>query len=385
MSRNPYNPNRVDAGDYPDFSSYYPNMEPPVFRLDCFDTGSKTTADKQHAEASVGPDRHPRSRVRPEAPGSDYHTSRAGSSQMPSRPVTPPSSSATYYSPYAPETPPRKKYSIDLHKTVLPHRWKSSPGKGGVAVLPDKPVALLPYVSHRGSLVPTDADGKPLPPRPFIFDYGRQVDPQTPCSDKCAHFQFMQHEDYKLREEKTVVVKQPGPIPSQRAVFITFMDRRIVVDFPDQNERGCGVLLRDVLDPPGGFSLVDDNEVVNPFGAHTVLLNIDVRLQSFRSLHGLISVDVQINGYPPLMESINVRCSHGRVTRYGILKAVAELYYRITHTSTAANGVSNWRNRALPRKIKFENLRLISLYTLDGAIWNSEYIFVSPKKSRKSD
>ncbi|KAK0463496.1 uncharacterized protein EV420DRAFT_1518490 [Desarmillaria tabescens] len=364
MSYNPYNPGRVYEGGYSTPSQSNPNQGPPVFNLNWYKTSPE---NRPHEELFSGPDRHPRSRVRPEASGSNYHASRASSSQAPPRPVTPPPSSVPYYGPPGPQTPPRK-YSIEHYKTIMPPKWKVSPGKREARVTPDKPVQLVAYVSHRNSLVPTDENGKPLPPKLFIFNPGRQINPQTPCDDQCAHFQFMHQGDFKVKKaEKVVVVQQPGPIPTKSATFISFVSRGVVVDFPGQNPRGCGVLLRDVLDPPEGFSVVDDSKIVNPFGAEALLLNINV------------------NGYPIMMETINMQCQHGCVTRYGILKAVAQLYHRIMHMSFVPTGEPLWRNKALPKKIRFENIRLVSLYTFDRAIWNAEYIFVSPKKPKRAD
>ncbi|KAG7442504.1 uncharacterized protein BT62DRAFT_385406 [Guyanagaster necrorhizus] len=342
----------------------YMSMGPVLSFTNPFDHGSTISVDEQPTAGSVGPDRHPRTRVRPEAPGSTYHASRANSSQPP-RPVTPPNTFSGYDG--SPETPPRK-HSIDFWKTTVPRQWKHSPGKGGVRILPDKPVAIVPYVSHRGSVMPTDENGKPRKARPFIFDHGRQVDPQVACPNVCAHFQFMHEESFKLRKgTATLAVKQPAPIqPYQASSFIVFTDRRVAVDFPGQGSRGCGVLLRDVLDPPDGFSLVDDDEVVNPSNADALFLNIAV------------------NGYPTALETIHLRCAHGRVTRYGLLRQVAKKHYHIMHMSVPATRTSKHHNKALPKKVAFERLRLVSLYTHDHAFWNAEFIYVSDPKSKRS-
>ncbi|KAK0239456.1 hypothetical protein EDD85DRAFT_821955 [Armillaria nabsnona] len=356
-TRNPYNPNGIYPGDYPSRPSYNPNTGPPVFTP----VNWNQPMANRPPDESVSPNRRSRSqKVRPEAAGSNYRASRTASQASRARPVTPPPLPMHFYN-SPPETPPRTP-TIDFRDTILPHRFPRSPGKGGVRIIPDHPVQVVAYVSHRGSLVPKDADGKVRPPKPFIFDHGRQVDPQSPCGNACAHFRFMRAESYKLQPAyKPLIVKQPGPIYNATG-FIVFKDRRIDIDFEGKTARGSGVLLRDVLEPPEKFSVVDDDEVID--------------------MSNILQLNIDINGFPTSLEEIRLVCHHGRLTRFGILKAVAPLFYKVTHMKGPGNGESKHRNKMLPSKIKFENIRLVSLYTL-GGFWNAEFLYVAEKESKE--
>lgn len=236
---------------------------------------------------------------------------------------------------------------------------------GPVLMIPDQLVQEVDYVSHRGSLIPKDADGEVRRPKAFVYDHGRLVDPQVSCGDTCAHWRFMHAKSYKLRRAYTpLVVKQPSPIT--RAIkFIVFKDRRIDIAFDGKTTRGSGVLLRDVLDPPKGFSVVDDDEVVDLNNLSTLELNIN------------------INGFPVSIEKIHLSCDHGRLTRFGILKAVAQQFYKTTHIKCPGNGESKHRNQLMPSRIKFENIRLISLYTVFGGQWHAEFLYVAEKESKQ--
>ncbi|SJL12298.1 uncharacterized protein ARMOST_15721 [Armillaria ostoyae] len=361
-TRNPYNPNGVYPGDYPSRPSYNPNTGPPVFTPVNW---NQPLANRPPDEL-ISPNRRSRSRVRPEAAGSNYLASRAASQASRARPVTPPPRAMHFYD-GPPETPPRTP-TIPFQHTILPHKFPCSPGKGGVRIIPDQPVKVVAYVSHRGSIVPKDANGKVRPPKSFIFDHGRQVDPQVPCGDACAHFRFMRKENYKLNPEyKPLVVKQPTPIYNATG-FIVFKDRRVDIDFKGKTARGSGVLLRDVLEPPKDFSVVDDDEVFD--------------LSNVSKSPTILELNIDINGFPTSIANIRLACHHGRVTRFGILKAVAQLFYKTTHTKGPGNGESKHRNQMLPKRIKFENIRLISLYT-HGGIWNAEYLYVAEKESKE--
>ncbi|KAK0211673.1 hypothetical protein IW262DRAFT_353450 [Armillaria fumosa] len=362
-ARNSYNPNGIYQGDYPSRPSYNPSTDPPVFAQ----VNWKQPLATQPRDELISPksNRQPRSRVRPEAAGSNYNESRAAKQASRTRPVTPPPLPMHLYN-GPPGTPPRNASTIPHQHTVMPHRFPRSPGKGGPPLMiPDKLVQEVAYVSHRGSLVPKDADGEVRRPKAFVFDHGRQVDPQVPCGNACAHWRFMREESYKLQPAyQPLVVKQPSPITKAKR-FIVFKDRRIDIAFDGKTARGSGVLLRDVLDPPKGFSVVDDDEVVNLSDLSTLELNID------------------INGFPISIAQIRLQCDHGRLTRFGILKAVAQLFYKTTHIKCPGNGESKHRHQLLPRRLNFENIRLISLYTLFGDQWNAEFLYVAEKESKQ--
>ncbi|KAK0196460.1 hypothetical protein F5146DRAFT_1129220 [Armillaria mellea] len=262
-----------------------------------------------------------------------------------------------------PGTPPRSPSTIAFRDTFLKAKFLRSPGKGGAPIIPDQLVEEVAYVSHRGSLVPKDAHGNVRSPKPFIFDHGRQVDPQVSCGDACTHFRFMREESYTLkRAYKPLVVKYSPVFYATR--FIVFKDRRIDIAFEGKTARGSGVLLRDVLRPPEGFSVVDDDEVIDLSDFADFELNID------------------INGFAVSTAKIPLACAHGRLTRFGILKAVAQLFYKATHPTGPGNGESKHRHKMMPSKIRFENIRLISLYT-NGPMWSAEFLYVAEKESKK--
>ncbi|KAK0482683.1 hypothetical protein IW261DRAFT_1049084 [Armillaria novae-zelandiae] len=278
-ARNPYNPNGVYPSDYLPRPSHNLSTDPPVFTPVNW---NQPLADRPHDErVSPKSSRHSRSRVRPEAVGSNYIASRAANQASRARPVTPPSLPMHLYD--GPPGPRPKSPTIAKADTYIPHKFPHSPGKGGPPmVIPDKRVQQVAYVSRRGSLVPKDADGKIRPPQPFVFDHGSQVDPGVPCNDACAHFRFTSKESYNLNGKayKPLIVKQPSPI-FQANGFIVFKDRRTDIAFDGKTARGSGVLLQDVLRPPQGFSLVDDDEVVDLGNLSMLEVNIDVSVSFF--------------------------------------------------------------------------------------------------------